>query len=139
LQTCCNLGTLARMLGFVIRLLVTAAGLALAAWIVPGVTIADRGTLLLAALLIGIVNALVRPVVILLTLPITILTFGIFLLFVNAGMFGLVAWFLDGFAVSGVLAALLGWLIVSLVSGFASWFIGPRGRYEVIVIERHRR
>ena len=127
------------MLGFVIRLLVTAAGLALAAWIVPGVTIADRGTLLLAALLIGIVNALVRPVVILLTLPITILTFGIFLLFVNAGMFGLVAWFLDGFAVNGVLAALLGWLIVSLVSGFASWFIGPRGRYEVIVIERHRR
>jgi putative membrane protein len=139
LQTRRNLGTLARMPGFVIRLLVTAVGLALAAWIVPGITVAGPGTLLLAALLIGVVNALVRPVVVVLTLPITILTLGIFLLVVNAGMFGLVAWFLDGFAVNGFLAALFGWLIVSLVSGFASWFIGPRGRYEVIVIERHSR
>jgi putative membrane protein len=95
--------------------------------------------LLLAALLIGIVNALVRPVVIVLTLPITILTLGIFLLVVNAAMFGLVAWLLGGFAVSGFFAALFGWIIVSLVSGFASWFIGPRGRYEVMVIERHSR
>ena len=125
------------MPGFIIRLLVTAAGLALAAWIVPGVTVAGTGTLLLAALLIGIVNALVRPIVILLTLPITIVTFGIFLLVVNAGMFGLVAWFLDGFEVSGFFAALFGWLIVSLVSELASWYIGPRGRYEVIVVERH--
>jgi putative membrane protein len=139
LQTRRNLGTLARMPGFVIRLLVTAAGLALAAWLVPGITVAGPGTLLLAALLIGIVNALVRPIVIVLTLPITILTFGIFLLVVNAAMFGLVAWLLGGFAVSGFLAALIGWLIVSIVSGFASWFIGPRGRYEVIVIERHSR
>jgi putative membrane protein len=139
LQTRRNLGTLARMPGFVIRLLVTAAGLALAAWLVPGITVAGPGTLLLAALLIGIVNALVRPIVVVLTLPITILTFGIFLLVVNAGMFGLVAWLLGGFAVSGFFAALFGWLIVSLVSGFASWFIGPRGRYEVIVIERQSR
>jgi putative membrane protein len=139
LQTHRNLGTLARMQGFIIRLFVTAAGLALAAWLVPGITVAGPGTLLLAALLIGIVNALVRPIVIVLTLPITILTLGIFLLFVNAGMFGLVAWLLDGFAVNGLLAALFGWLIVSLVSGFASWFIGPRGRYEVIIVERHIR
>jgi putative membrane protein len=139
LQTRRNLGTLARMQGFVTRLLVTAAGLALAAWLVPGITVADPGTLLLAALLIGIVNALVRPIVIVLTLPITILTLGIFLLVVNASMFGLVAWMLDGFAVDSALAALLGWLIVSLFSGFASWFIGPRGRYEVIVVERHIR
>jgi putative membrane protein len=134
-----NLGTLARMLGIVIRLLVTAAGLALAAWLIPGITVAGPGTLLLAALLIGIVNALVRPVVIVLTLPITLLTLGIFLLVVNAGMFGLVAWLLDGFAVSGFFAALFGWLIVTLVSGLASWFIGPRGRYEVMVIERRSR
>jgi putative membrane protein len=139
LQTRRNLGTLAGLLGFVIRLLVTAAGLALAAWLVPGIAVAGPGTLLLAALLIGIVNALVRPIVVVLTLPITILTLGIFLLVVNAGMFGLVAWLLDGFAVSGFFAALFGWLIVTLVSGFASWFIGPRGRYEVIVIERHSR
>jgi putative membrane protein len=54
-------------------------------------------------------------------------------------MFGLVAWLLGGFAVSGFFAALFGWIIVSLVSGLASWFIGPRGRYEVMVIERHSR
>jgi hypothetical protein len=87
------------------------------------------------------VNALVRPVVILLTLPITIVTFGVFLLVVNAGMFGLVAWLLDGFAVSGFFAALFGWLIVSFVSWLASWYIGPRGRYRSsssrhVVIER---
>jgi putative membrane protein len=127
------------MQGFIVRMLVAAAGLALAAWLVPGITVSGPGTLLLAALLMGIVNALVRPVVIILTLPLTILTLGLFLLVVNAGMFGLVAWFLDGFAVSGFFAALFGWLIVSCVGWLASSYIGPRGRYEVIIIERHGR
>lgn len=124
------------MPGFLIRLLITALGLALAAWIVPGVVIAGPFTLLFAALLIGIVNALIRPLVILLTLPLTLVTFGIFLLVVNAGMFGLVAWMLPGFAVGGFWAALFGWLIVSIVGWLASRYIGPRGRYEVLVIER---
>ncbi len=124
------------MRGFILRMLVTAAGLAVAAWLVPGIAFSGPGTLLLAALLLGIVNALIRPFVIVLTLPITILTFGLFLLVINAAMFGLVAWLLDGFAVSGFFAALFGWLIVSLVSWFASYYIGPQGRYQVIVIER---
>lgn len=124
------------MPGFFVRLLITALGLALAAWIVPGVVIAGPFTLLFAALLIGIVNALIRPVVILLTLPLTLVTFGIFLLVVNAGMFGLVAWMLPGFSVSGFWAALFGWLIVSVVGWLASRYVGPRGRYEVLVIER---
>ena len=102
----------------------------------PGVVIAGPFTLLFAALLIGIVNALIRPVVILLTLPLTLVTFGIFLLVVNAGMFGLVAWMLPGFSVSGFWAALFGWLIVSVVGWLASRYVGPRGRYEVLVIER---
>ena len=124
------------MPGFFVRLLITALGLALAAWIVPGVVIAGPFTLLFAALLIGIVHALIRPVVILLTLPLTLVTFGIFLLVVNAGMFGLVAWMLPGFSVSGFWAALFGWLIVSIVGWLASRYVGPRGRYEVLVIER---
>jgi putative membrane protein len=124
------------MRGFILRMLITAAGLAVAAWLVPGIAFSGPGTLLLAALLLGIVNALIRPFVIVLTLPITILTFGLFLLVINAAMFGLVAWLLDGFAVSGFFAALFGWLIVSLVSWFASYYIGPKGRYQVIVIER---
>jgi len=124
------------MRGFFIRMLIIAAGLAAAAWIVPGIRVAGPGTLILAALLLGFVNAFIRPVIILLTLPITILTFGLFLLVVNAAMFGLVAWLLPGFVVSGFLAALFGWLIVVLVSWLASWYIGPRGRYEVIVVKR---
>jgi len=124
------------MRGFILRMLITAAGLAVAAWLVPGIAFSGPGSLLLAALLLGIVNALIRPFVIVLTLPITILTFGLFLLVINAAMFGLVAWLLDGFAVSGFFAALFGWLIVSIVSWFASYYIGPQGRYQVIVIER---
>lgn len=125
--------------GFIIRTLVTAAGLAAAAALIPGITVAGPGTLLLAALLMGLVNALIRPIVVVLTLPITILSFGLFLLVINAGMFGLVAWLLDGFDVAGFFSALLGWLIVSLVSGIVSWFIGPSGRYEVLIVERRHR
>ncbi len=124
------------MQGFLIRMLVTAVGLALAAWIVPGITVSGPGTLLLAALLMGLVNGFVRPIIIVLTLPLTVVTFGLFLLVVNAGMFGLVAWMLGGFAVSGFFAALFGWIIVSAFASFASWYIGPQGRYEVIVVER---
>jgi len=124
------------MQGIIVRMLVTAVGLALAAWVVPGITVSGPGTLLLAALLMGIVNGFVRPVVIVLTLPLTLATFGLFLLVVNAGMFGLVAWMLSGFAVSGFLAALFGWIIVSVFAWLASWYIGPQGRYEVIIIER---
>ena len=127
------------MLGFIVRMLVTAAGLAFAAWVVPGITVSGPGTLLLAALLMGIVNGFVRPIVILLTLPLTVVTFGLFLLVVNAGMFGLVAWLLDGFAVSGFFSALLGWIIVSTFAWLASWYIGPRGRYQVIIVETRSR
>ncbi len=126
------------MTGFLLRTLITAAGLWLADALIPGIQIAGPGTLLIAALLLGLVNALVRPLVILLTLPLTILTLGLFLLVINAAMLGLVAAFLSGFAISGFFAALFGWLIVSLTSTVASWYIGPSGRYEILVIERRR-
>ena len=124
------------MQGFLVRLLVTAAGLALAAALVPGIRIGGLGTLLAAALLIGVINALVRPLAVLLTLPLTLATLGLFLLVINAGMFGLAAALLPGFSVSGFFAALAGWLILSLVSWLASGFIGPRGRYEILIVER---
>lgn len=127
------------MRGIVIRMLVTALGLAAAAWLVPGIVFTGPGTLLLAALLLGLVNALVRPFVVVVTLPLTILTFGLFLFVVNAAMFGLVAWLLPGFAVGGFFAALLGWLIVSIVSWLASYYIGPNGRYEVFIVQRRYR
>ncbi len=127
------------MRGLLVRMLITAIGLWLAAEIVPGVTITGTGTLLLAALLLGFVNALIRPLLVLLTLPITILTLGLFLFVVNAAMFGLVAAMLDAFRVSGFIAALLGSIVVSLTATLASWFIGPTGRYEIIVVERRTR
>jgi putative membrane protein len=119
-------------------MLIIAAGLALAAWIVPGIAFTGALPLLFAALLLGFVNAFVRPFVVLITLPLTIVTLGLFLLVINALMFSVVAWVLPGFSVSGFFAALFGWLIVTFVSWIASSYIGPRGRYELIVVERRR-
>ena len=126
------------MQGIVLRTAINALGLAVAAFLVPGVAIRGPGTLLVAALLMGLVNALLRPVVVLVTLPITIVTFGLFLLVVNAALFGLVAALLDGFAVDGFFAALLGWLIVSAIGVLSSWTIGPDGRSEILIIENRR-
>jgi putative membrane protein len=126
------------MAGFFVRTLITAIGLWLANAIVPGIDITTTGTLILAAVLMGLVNALVRPLAILFTLPVTVVTFGLFLLVINAAMFGLVAAMLDNFHVSGFFAALFGWLIVSFTAIVASWFIGPSGRYEVMIIDNRR-
>ena len=125
------------MAGFLLRLLVVALGLWLASALVPGIAVTGLGTLLGAALLLGIVNAVVRPLLIILTLPITVLTLGLFLLVINAAMLGLVAWMFNNFTIAGFGSALLGSIVVSLTGWLASWFIGPRGRVEVIVI-RHR-
>ncbi|MDZ4374501.1 MAG: phage holin family protein [Phenylobacterium sp.] len=108
------------MAKFLIRAVIAALGLWVASRFVPGVHVADTGTLVLAALLLGIVNAIVRPVVFILTLPITIVTLGLFLLVVNAAMIGLVAWFLDGFRVDGLIPGVL----AAIITGLASWIGG---------------
>jgi len=126
------------MPGFLIRTLISAFGLWVASAIVPGMAFRGTGSLLLAALLLGIVNAFVRPVLVLFTLPITFLTLGAFLLVINAAMLGLVAAMLDGFALAGFGSALLGSIVVSLTAWIASSTIGPSGRYELIVVERGR-
>ena len=126
------------MPGFLVRTLIGALGLWIASAIVPGMRVAGAGALLLAALLLGVVNAVVRPVLVLLTLPITVLTLGLFLLVVNAAMLGLVAAMLDGFTLSGFWPALGGSIVVSLVTWGASWYVGPRGRVEVLVVRRER-
>ena len=89
------------MQGLILRTLITMFGLYLASVLVPGVTISGTGSFILAAILLGLVNAFVRPVAILLTLPITVVTLGLFLLVLNAAMFGLVAAMLDNFIVAG--------------------------------------
>jgi putative membrane protein len=108
------------MVGFAVRLAIVALGLWLAQEIVPGIRIDDTGTLVAAALLLGIVNAVVRPLAVLLTLPLTVLTLGLFLLVVNAAMLGLVAAFLPGFSIAGFWPALWAALLISLVSWLGS-------------------
>ena len=110
--------------GFLVRILISALGLWVASAIVPSMQIRGVGTLLAAAFLLGLVNALVRPVLIFLTLPLTLLTLGLFLLVINAAMLGLVAWLLPGFNMGGFFSALFGWLIVSIVGLCASRFVG---------------
>jgi len=124
------------MHGFVLRTLISMLGLYLASVLVPGVHITGTGSFILAAILLGIVNAFVRPIALLLTLPITIITLGLFLLVLNAAMFGLVAAMLDNFSIAGLGSAIFGALIVSITNTISSWYIGPNGRVEILVIHR---
>ena len=124
------------MNGIILRTLIIMLGLFLASSLIPGVQITGTWTFIFAALLLGLVNAIVRPIAFLLTLPLTIVTLGLFLFVLNAAMFGLVAALLDNFIVAGFWSALFGAIIVSLTSTIASWYIGPSGRYEVFVVRR---
>src|SRR5213594_3810924 len=120
------------MKGFFFRVAITALGLWAAATIVPGVRIDGWGNLLVAALLLGIVNAVIRPIILILTLPLTVLTLGLFILVVNGISLALVAWLMPGFTLSGLGAAILGSVVVGLTSWVASIFIGSTGRLEHI-------
>jgi putative membrane protein len=124
------------MLGFLIRAVLVALGLWLATACVPGVEIDSPSTLLLAGILLGVVNSIIRPIAILLTLPMTILTLGLFLLVINAAMVALVAWMLPGMHVPGFGAAFWTAILVSLVSMVGSWFVGGKGKVEVYVKKR---
>lgn len=118
------------MIGFLIRAVVTASGLYLASKIVPGIHVTSLGSVAAAAILLGVVNAIVRPVLVFLTFPITIVTLGLFLLVINGLMLELVSFFIHGFQVRGLWAAILGAIVVGLTSWVASWFVGPSGRVE---------
>jgi putative membrane protein len=124
------------MLGFLIRAIIVALGLWLATVWVTGVSIDTPETLLLAGVLLGVVNSIIRPIAIVLTLPMTVLTLGLFLLVINAGMVALVAWILPGMHVNGFGAAFWTAILVSLVSMIGSWFVGGKGKVEVFVKKR---
>lgn len=113
------------MTAFVVRALIAALGLWLATEWVDGIHVSTATTLVLAAVLLGIVNAIVKPVAVLLTLPLTLVTLGLFLLVVNAAMLGLVAALLPGFVITGFWPALWAALIVSVVSWIGSAMFKP--------------
>ena len=123
-------------MGFLIRMTITAIGLWTASELISGISIRDTATLLWAALVLGIVNAVVRPIAIVLTLPITLLSLGLFLWVINAAMIGLVGWFLEGFQVASFGAALLAAIVVGLTGWIGNAFIGERGTYEIVIGRR---
>ena len=124
------------MRGFFIRAAIVGLGLWVASRLIPGIEIRDAASLLWAAILLAIVNAIVRPVLVLLTLPITLLTLGLFLLVINGLMVELVSALLTGFYVAGLGSAILCALIVTLTSGVVNSVIGPQGQGEVITVQR---
>lgn len=118
------------MRGFLLRLLINALGLYLADTLLAGFAIAGTGSLIIAALLLGLVNAIIRPILIILTLPITLVTLGFFLLIVNGISLALVAWLVPGVTVAGIWSATIAALIVSATGWLTSMFIGSSGRVE---------
>jgi len=111
---------------FIIRVLIAALGLWFATESIAGISVSTPTTLILAALLLGLINAIVRPIVILLTLPATLLTLGLFLLVVNAAMLGLVAYFLPGFSIEGFWPAFWAAILISVVSWIGVALFKPR-------------
>jgi len=111
------------LIGFLLRTVMVAAGLWAAAHVVHGITFDSWRSLAAAALLLGVLNAIVRPILFILTLPLTIITLGLFLLVLNAAMLGLTAHFLHGFHVHGFFAALWGSIVVGLVSWVGSMIL----------------
>jgi putative membrane protein len=105
------------------RWCLNALALMLVAYLYSGVQVTSIWAALLAALVLGLVNALIRPVLVILTLPVTLLTLGLFIFVINALLFWLVATMVDGFAVRGFVAALIGSLMFSVITMITSWLI----------------
>lgn len=107
----------------IIRVLITAVVLLLVANFVPGIVVDSFYTSIIVAVVLGLLNAVVRPILIVLTLPITILTFGLFAFVINAAIFFFVASFVDGFTVAGFIPALIGSFLVTVVSTMLQSFL----------------
>ena len=115
-------------MGFVIRVLVNAAAILLAAHVVPGIEVRSLTTAAIAGLVLGLVNAIIRPILVVLTLPFTLVTLGFFLLILNAFCLWLTSVVVDGFTVQGFWAAFLGALLISVVSWVLTAFVSDAGR-----------
>ena len=119
-------------MGFLLRIIVYTLALLLAGHVVPGIRLDGLVSALVAGLLLGLVNAIVRPILVVLTFPITLLTLGLFLLVLNAFCLWLVSVFVTGFHVDGFWPAFWGALLVSIVSWILTALISDSGRVRVI-------
>src|SRR5687768_18523679 len=111
------------MLRLLIVWLINTLALAAVAYLMPSVGIASAGAAILAALVLGLVNAIIRPVLVLLTLPVTVLTLGLFIFVINALLFWFVGSILEGFHVQGFWSALIGSILFSIVSWLLSLLV----------------
>jgi putative membrane protein len=115
------------MLTLLARWIINAAALLLVAYLYPGVHVEGFAAALVAALVLGLVNAVIRPILVILTLPVTILTLGLFIFVINALLFWLVANIVGGFQVTGFVGALVGSLLYSVITLLTSWLLFKKG------------
>ena len=111
------------MLSLLVRWILNAAALLLVAYLYPGVQVENFFAAAMAALVLGLINAVVRPILVILTFPVTLLTLGLFLFVINALLFWLAAEIVSGFTVSGFFAALIGSILYSLITLLTSWIL----------------
>ena len=127
------------MRGLLLRWLILAVAIMVAAYLFKGIHISGFGTALFAAMALGILNALFRPILLVLTLPINILTLGLFTFVINAVLLLMTSGLIGGLVVEGFGSALLGSFIISLVSWLLSSFVNDQGRIESVEVELHKR
>jgi len=126
------------MRGILIRWLVLTGAILVASYAVDGIQVQGFFTGLWAAVILGVLNAFLRPVLIVLTLPLTILTFGLFTFVINAVLLMMVSGILSGFHIEGFWPAVWGSLIISVVSWFLNTFISGRGTVHYVQVQRGR-
>lgn len=127
------------MRGLLLRWLILAVAIMVAAYLFKGIHISGFGAALFAAMALGILNALFRPILLVLTLPINILTLGLFTFVINAVLLLMTSGLIGGLVVEGFGSALLGSFIISLVSWLLSSFVNDQGRIESVEVELHKR
>jgi len=124
------------MRGVLIRWVILTIAIMLTSYLLPGIQVSTVYSAFISAAILGVLNAVLRPVLIILTLPINVLTIGLFTLLINAGMLKLTASIISGFYVHGFWTAVFGALIISIISWLLNALIGDRGRVAVIDLQK---
>ena len=117
---------------YLISFIGAAIALFVTAYIVPGVSFTDTTSLLVATIVLGVINTFIKPVLHLLTLPITFLTFGLFALVINAATFWFVGWIVPGFDVEGIVPAFIGAVVLSIVASFINYSTKGMGKDRLV-------
>ncbi|MBI2875559.1 MAG: phage holin family protein [Candidatus Tectomicrobia bacterium] len=120
------------MKGLIVRWLINAAALGITGWILKGIQIKGLSSLLIAALVLGLLNAFVRPILLFFTFPLNILTLGLFTFVINALLLLLVSRVVEGFEIDSFWSAFVGAILLSIISLFLSLFVGETGRIRYI-------